>query len=146
MVLKLIKKVFGLLFLTIGIFWMLTAIIAFTGIDTSMFSDENTHIIGVLNESIIDNFLVLIFGCYFSWFGLCMLLGRTKKTILNMNINYEIVEIETNDNQNTVKLLLKDDKTGDIVSIERETKNLAYFKGYIELFGNRMLGSFAKTI
>ena len=146
MVLKLIKKVFGLLFLTIGIFWMLTAIIAFTGIDIPIITDENAHFIETLNANIIENFLVLVMGYFFSSFGLDMLTERTKKATLNMNINYEIVEIETNDNQSTVKLLLKDDKTGDIVFIERETKNLAYFKGYLESFGNRMLGSFAKTI
>lgn len=146
MVYKLIKGIFGSLYLILGVFWILIAIIAFTGIDTSMFSDENAHLIGVLNESIIDNFLVLILGCYFSWFGLCRLLGRTKKTILNMNVNYEVIGIETNKALSTVKIRLKDNENGDIVDIERETKHLNYFENYIKNFGNIMPGALAGTV
>ncbi|MCK5085793.1 hypothetical protein KAK05_03715 [Candidatus Parcubacteria bacterium] len=144
---KLVTVVLALSHIIIGISYMLIATIAFVGIDISMITDSNIFLIEAMKESVIFNIIIFIASYFVLSFGVNMLGGKIERVVaLNMNINYEIIEIETNDSQSTVRLLLKDSETGDMVSVERKTKNLAYFKGYFESFGNRMLGSFAKTI
>lgn len=143
---KLVTIVLALAHIIVGIFYMLTAIIVFVGIDISMITDGNIFLIETMKESVVFNIIIFIASYCVLLFGVNLLKGKTERIALNMDVNYEIIEIETNDGQGTVRLLLKDSNTGDMVSIERETKNLAYFKGYLESSGNRMLGSFAKTI
>ena len=143
---KLVTIVLALAHIIVGIFYMLTATIVFVGIDISMITDGNIFLIETMKENVVFNIVIFIASYCVLLFGVNLLKGKTERIALNMNVNYEIIEIETNDGQGTVRLLLKDSNTGDMVSIERETKNLAYFKGYLESSGNRMLGSFAKTI
>ena len=143
---KLVTIVLALAHIIVGIFYMLTATIVFVGIDISMITDGNIFLIETMKENVVFNIVIFIASYCVLLFGVNLLKGKTERIALNMDVNYEIIEIETNDGQGTVRLLLKDSNTGDMVSIERETKNLAYFKGYLELSGNRMLGSFAKTI
>lgn len=143
---KLITVVLALLHIIVGIFYMSTAVIVLVGIDISMITGRNIFLIEMMKESVVLSTIIFVASCCVLLFGVNMLRKKTERVALNMNTNYEVIKIETSDSQSTVRLLLKDSETGDMVSVERKTKNLSYFKGYLESFGNRMLGSFAKTI
>ena len=141
-----VVKLFALLCIVAGISYMVFAITAFTGIGISMITDKEIYLVEIMKESVIINILAFLSGCFVLLLGVNILTKGTEKIALDVNIDYEVIEIETNDSQSTVKLLLKDNETGDMVLVERETKHLAYFKEYFESSGNRMLGSLAETI
>lgn len=148
MALKKITVIHGILSFAIGLFCILFAVVALSAIDIKLWVGNDTGILITIIEglkgNVILSILVLFVGYSHILSAKNVLFG--KKAVLDLNIDYKVIAIETDDAKSTVKIDLKDTATGDTVTVRKETKHLDYFKNYIEKYGNIMPGTFAKHI
>lgn len=148
MALKKITVIYSILSFMLGMSCMTVAIIALTTIDIKLLIGKDTGVAITIMEALRNNFilsiLILLAGYSHILWGKNALLG--KKAVLNLNINYKIISIETDDAKSTVKIDLKDTKTGDEVIVQRKTNYPDYFKKYIKMNGEIMPGTIASIV
>ena len=137
------KIIYGILSYAFGLFCIIIAIIAFLEIETKDTGMLIT-IIEALRESFLMNFLIFLLGHSYVLSAKDILLG--KKAVLDINVDYQIVSIETNDAEKMVKINLKDPVSDNVITIERNTDNIVYFKEYLKERGNKIFGSIASTV
>lgn len=150
MVHKKYQHLSGILSILIGIFCVMSAIIALISfeIDAIIGSGTIANAIKLLIDGLKGNkllsFLILFVGFSYIISGKYALFGR--KVVLDMNVNYKVISIETDDAKGLVKIKLEDTLTSDTVEVQKETKYLNYFKNYIETNGDIMPGTIAKMV
>lgn len=142
------NKTLAVLRLLFGTFCILCVIIALTTIDVNSLAGRD---MGVINKFIVELRKGILFGILVVWLaqseifiGKDALFGKEAK--IDLNANYRVIAIETDDSNNMVKLDLVNTVNGDKIVINKQTKNLRYFKSYLETNGDIMPGSFAKCI
>ncbi|MFA6097030.1 MAG: hypothetical protein WC788_05375 [Candidatus Paceibacterota bacterium] len=147
---KIITKLSGLMMLLLGLLYLSVAVVAALSIDVSAITGRDLGLLKVIidatEKDVLLNIMVLFIGYYFSSWGVTILGGKPKKVLLDYRINYKVVAIETDEAKGTVKIDLKDTRTGDEITVQKETKHLKYFKDYVNLNGDIMPGGIAGVV
>jgi len=124
--------------------------VAFTTIDVNAAAGRDMGManlfVDILRKDVLLNVSVFLAGYFLCSWGMIMLSGKPKKAVLDYRVIYKVVAIETDDTKSTVKIDLKDTRTGTEVTVQKVTKNLKYFKDYVNLNGDTMPGSIAAVV